>query len=75
MKSKEMLVRVRYVFEGKEQERVFYKTGNNNLALRKGFESIKEMYVGLQHREGLRHLDISCELIYEKRPMIFTHKS
>ena len=69
-----MLIRVRYVFEGKDQERVFYKVGND-ISLKKAFDGVKEMYVDLQHKQGLRHLSITTEMIYETRPMSFYHTS
>jgi len=74
MKKREMLIRVRYVFDGKEQEKVFYKVGND-ISLKKAFDGVKEMYVDLQRKEGLRHLSITTEMIYETRPMNFYQTS
>ena len=74
MKNKEMLIRVRYVFEGKEQVRVFYKVGNDTW-LKQSFDSVKEFYVDLQHKQGLRHLSITTEMIYQTRPMNYSHTS
>lgn len=73
--KKEMLVRVRYVFEGKEHERVFFKSASDDVGLKKGFETVKEMYVDLQHKQGIRHLSITSELIFDTRPMKYYHTS
>lgn len=73
--KRKMLVNVYYTFEGKDHYRVFVKTGNNNVTLERGFQQVVDFYIGLQKEQGIRHLSITSELVFETRPMKFHFES
>lgn len=70
--TRTMIVRVRYEENGKDFEKLFIKCGNLT-ALQKGFNDVRDMYINLQKRYGLKNLTITSEMVFETRPMKFSY--